>query len=483
MLGQVRRHPLMAIFVVALFLRLAFSFYFQQFYFGHFIFKYSDTPGYLDPILNLINHGTYMGDFYLEDSKYFRVPVYPGFLGIVHLVFGSDYFDYAVAFLQSVIDAGSALLVYRILLLSTGSFRMAMLSGLLYASYPFIILWTPISYTDILQTFIVLVLLYTVLTGSRSKKSALLQGALVGVLVLTKQYLGLLVLVPLFMILFSGKMKERVVEKIILIAMVFLGMGLALSPWVARNYVQSGMVIILKGESTGLRARGLDFETFEKFANLFNENITPMLNEIAYRGTATFNKHPAFVDRHRAEIDAAVKKAHECGTSFMEIRMPTGYGPPHTGCNREVIQEFQALTKAFWEEVPLGEALETRGDAVKKIFLKSDVVSGKIAFSKAQLMKTALFKYRVLLLLLGFAGIILVWMNYIAGAKQVFVLSVGLTAMAFYAFFALMIVHVEMRYILLPDLLVSIFASVPIVLLVERIMKRSRRPDAAGNIG
>jgi len=480
MIEQIKKHPLVVIFLVALTLRLLFSFYFQQFYFGEFVFKYRDTSGYLNPILNLINHGTYIGDFYLEDSKFFRVPVYPSFLGMVHILFGPIYFDYAIATIQSILDSFSAILVYLIILRITQSKQMAVVSGFIYATYPFVILWSPISYTEVLQTFFIFLLLYLVLLNHQEKKYTFIQGALVGILILTKQYLGLFLLIPLSVILFPPCIKNDMMKKIILIIVFSLGLGTILTPWVIRNYVESGKVIVLKGESTGLRARGLDYEAFEKFANLFNENVTPMMNDIAYTGSVRFEKHLKFVNSHKDEIDDVIKKAHHCGRSFMEIRMPTGYGVPHAGCDKEVIEHFERLTEMFWDEVPFFEAIETRKDATKKIFMKSNILYKKIVFSKTQLLKTVLFKYRVLLVVLGMTGILLVLMNYVKSRERIFVLSVCLTAMAFYIFFALLIVHVEMRYILVPDLLISIFASIPIILFLERLrisinlLKKSR---------
>lgn len=477
MSSQIQKHPFIVVFIIALILRLTFSFYFQQFYFGEFIFKYKDTADYLNPILNLINHGVYMGDFYLEDSKYFRVPTYPTFLGLVHLVFGPHYFDYAVATIQSLLDSFSALLVYLILFRITNSLQTALISGLIYATYPFVILWSPISYTEILQTFFIFLLLYLVLINHSDKKYFFLQGILVGILILTKQYLGLFILVPILMILFSTSLKKTISEKIILIFMVFVGMGAMLSPWIVRNYIHSDKIIVMKAESTGLRTRGLDFEAFEKFANLFNENITPMMNDIAYRGVVTFEKHTTFVAEHKNQIDSAVQKAYQCGTSFMEIRKSTDYGLPYQGCDKEVIDRFDHLTQLFWDEVSLGKVLETRVDAMKKIFMKSDIVYSKIAFSKTQFMKIALFKYRVLLIILGIFGILLMMINYVKKRNRAFVMATAITAMAFYAYFALIIVHVEMRYILVPDILMSIFASLPIVVLKNKIKQKRHQVD------
>lgn len=465
----ITKYPVHSIFIIAIILRLSFSFYFQQFYFGEFVFKYRDTSGYLNPILNLINHGSYIGDFYLEDSKYFRVPVYPTFLGLIHLIFGGAYFDYAVAIIQSILDSSSAVLVYLIIFRVTSLYSMAFISGLIYATYPFVILWTPISYTDILQIFLIFILFYLVLLDKNSKKYAFFQGILIGLLILTKQYLGLLILVPMFIIFFSPFIKKEMKKKIILASMLIIGIFSILSPWVVRNYIESGRVIVLKGDSTGLRTRGLDFEAFEKFANLFNENITPMLNSIAYNETVTFDKHLEFVDKHKNEIDIVVKKAYQCGTSFMEIRMPTGYGLPHTGCNEEIIRDFEKLTYLFWREVPFVDAIETRMDAVKKIFMKSDIIYSKIEFSKVQLFKIALFKYRVMLVLLGMVGIMLILLNYVKNTNRTFVFAIAITAISFYIFFSLFIVHVEMRYILLPDILISMFASIPIVVLIDKI--------------
>ena len=55
------RNFLIMLFIAALTIRLLFSFYLQQFYFGHFEFKYADGPQYLNPVINLINNGEYRG--------------------------------------------------------------------------------------------------------------------------------------------------------------------------------------------------------------------------------------------------------------------------------------------------------------------------------------------------------------------------------------------------------------------------------------
>ena len=79
---------LLIFLITALVIRISFSFYFQKFYFGELTFELNDTESYLRPILNLIEYGRYQGDLFLDDSKYFRMPLYPTFLGFIYTIAG-----------------------------------------------------------------------------------------------------------------------------------------------------------------------------------------------------------------------------------------------------------------------------------------------------------------------------------------------------------------------------------------------------------
>jgi len=470
--NSLKMKHLLILFIIALTIRLLFSFYLQQFYFGDFVWKYGDGTSFLNPILNYMEHGIYMGDMFVEDSKYFRVPVYPGFLGLVYFVFGPENYDYAIAFIQSVLDSCSAVLVYLIIFKITQSFRMAIISGFIYATYPFIILWNPISYTEVVYMFILWVLIYVSTSQSCSLKKTFLQGALVGILVLTKQTLGLTLLIPMIIILLGSIQKKSIKQKIILLSVLFFGFVSVLTPWVIRNYIQSGKVIVLMGDTPGLRIYGKDFQSFEKFVQLFNENITPIMNDVVTHGKTKLEKHQKFVDKHQMQIQDAMQLAHECGPSFVQRRVTTYEGKaPYVGCEEEVILAFDQLTELFWQEVPMAEALETRIDAVNKIYSKSDIVNKNLSFSKTDFIKILLFKYRVLLLILGLIGIfLLIYKN----TNRNFAIAVLITVMAAYGYFSLIIVHVEMRYLLMPDLLITIFASIPLVYILNKIKtKRS----------
>ena len=451
------------LFIVSLIIRLSYSFYFQQFYFGEFVFKYKDTASYLNPILNFINHGIYMGDLYVEDSKYFRVPVYPAFLGLNYLIFGSKYFYYVVAFLQSIIDSFSTILVFLIIRKITSSFSMSLISGIIYATYPFIILWNPINYPEVIYIFLMWLTVY-ISTLKLNLKLAFLQGIIIGLALLTKQYMGLLLIIPFLSILLNNAIKN----KIMLFSIVIIGFLLILSPWVIRNYMQSNRLIVLMGDTPGLRIYGKDFRAFEKFAQLFNKNITYIMYDVVNTGRVHLNKHKDFLNKHDKEIQEAMKKAHDCGPSFVQRRINYKDKPQYNGCEKEVIEMFNKLENRFWDEVPFWEAIDTRLDSVKKIFFKSDIINKNIKLSKADLVKKGLFLYRTVLIFLGLLGVfILLYKNI----SRNIVLSMIIVAISGYIYFAVIIIHVEIRYLLFSDLLISIFASIPIVT-IHKTLKR-----------
>ncbi len=450
-----KKNSLILIFLGAFAVRLAFSFYFQKFYFGELTFKYKDTATYLLPILNFLEHGIYQGDLFLEDSKYFRVPVYPLFLGLIHVIFGSTGFDYAVATLQSLFDSLSSVLVYLIIYRIGKLERAAFISALIYATYPFVILWVPISYTETVQLFLLWVLVVQMLYSSASNTSLILQGALCAILILTKQYLGLLVLLPL-VYLFTSGIHVRKTSALVALA---LGVTAVMSPWVVRNYIQSGELVVLRGETTGIRSVGRDFESFYKFATLFNENMTPALYEVAHHGTMSFTTHLAFVERHQTEIDEATALAYQCGDSFVQNRLWVPVTePPYIGCADAVAEKFDNLSKQFWNEIGLTEAFETRRDAVTKILVKGDIVNKNLAISKSSLLKGVLFKYRVLVLVLGMIGVLIIIRKH----PKTLALPLFIAAIAMYAYFTFGIVHAELRYLLVPDLLIIIFAGITV---------------------
>ena len=448
------------LFLVALILRLLFSFYFQQFYFGKFEFEYGDGFTYLLPIINLINKGEYVLDDFLNDSKYFRVPVYPFFLGLFYIISPENIFRYVVVTAQCILGSVTAVMVYYSIFNISPIKKAALISGFLYATYPFVILWTPLVYTETVQFFLILFLVCLATNNKINYFSILIQGCLVGLMVLTKQYLGLIIIIPIYIIIFvpSLSFRQRLSQLLVLV----MGFSLVLSPWIIRNYISSGRIIIFFGETSGLRNALEDMVAFGRFTNKFDENQTPLVKSVAYTGTVELLKHPQFVTKHKGDIELATMLAYSCGGSFQQRRKPISLDqPPYENCNHKVVLAFNTLNEIFWQEVPFWEAMETRRDALYKIISKSDLVNKNLNMNKSDLMKYALFKYRIALLILGLSGMLylLIW-KIKQREQKIFIGAILVTALAFYSFFCLVMVSAEMRYLLIPDVLISIFSGV-----------------------
>ena len=466
------RKNVAVIFIVALLARLLFSFHFQKYYFGNLTFQYGDTFTFLDPILNLIKSGEYIGDRFLTDSRYFRVPVYPFFLGFFHLAAPADLFDYAVATAQCLLGSVSAVLVYFIVLNLSRSSIAAILSGLLYALYPFALLWTPILYPETLYLFLTLALIYLASKKETTTVTTIWQGCILALMVLTKQYLALMLIVPASVILFSRSLTWRL--KSVQFFVLMASFSLVLTPWVVRNYLASGKIIILMGETTGVRHYLGDMHAFMAFANKFDQNVTPYVVSVVNEGKASFPKHPQFQEKHRTQIESALMLAHKSGSSFQHWRRPLSVTePPYQNRDKEINAEFEKLNRLFWQEVPLWQALESRRDALKKVVLKSDLENKSLSMNRSGLIKFLLFKYRVALLVLGFLGMSYLMLRRETEHHQKVVLAALLaSALLLYCYFCVIIVHAEMRYLLTADVLISIFSGVFISIIAQLPFKR-----------
>jgi hypothetical protein len=124
----------------------------------------------------------------------------------------------------------------------------------------------------------------------------------------------------------------------------------------------------------------------------------------------------------------------------------------------------------FWAEVPFWEALESRRDSLRKVVFKDELVNQTLKMNSLPILKYALFKYRVLLLIVGVLAIVaLLWTEILSRDQVVVVSCISATALVFYGFFCLIMVQAEMRYLLTPDILITMFCGVIPAKIIERI--------------
>jgi hypothetical protein len=435
-----------ALILAALSIRIYFSLDGSRFYFGEVVHTWKDTYTYLDSFKNWWHLGNYQFDLQEPDSRFFRPPGYPLFLGLFYLL--TENYERIAALAQVLIDTASCLLSFLIVRKLTKSFNYSILGCAIYATYPFLIVWVPILYVEALIAHLTLLIIYISLgLGHKKWLSCFCLGALAGILFLTKQYMILLAIFPITFILLRN---WQIKQKAFLIGALGFGLASILTPWILRNYIVSGELIISRGESTGIIYVGRDFEAFERFVNLFDQNVTPYRSAVAHEGTLQLSRHEEFVEKHKQAIDSASNLAYECGASFTSLRGVERNRVYEIDCTDEVISRFQDLTRLAWSELPLISLLQTRIEAVAKIFV------GNIE-NDPRLSHRVLYAYRFIVLILGIAAIIFLLSkkdNELRSAALAFLC----TWFALSALFALHFVHVEIRYMLIPDLLLILAA-------------------------
>ncbi len=145
-----------------------------------------DTLAWMDSIVNLIQHGVYTSNMAVENALFFRPPGYAFFIGLFYLVGGNN-METAVRIIpwvQILLDTVSIWFVFSILKQAGASLRAARWGALLYAVYPFIIVWTPVLYAESTSAFFLLASLHFLY--SPKKNSAVWSGIMAGIAVLIR---------------------------------------------------------------------------------------------------------------------------------------------------------------------------------------------------------------------------------------------------------------------------------------------------------
>lgn len=441
---------LFSIILIALFLRIYFAIHGSKYYFGSVVYAWKDTSTYFDAFFNWHHYGSYQFDLQEPDSRFFRTPIYPFFLGFFYLLFGKSYEIY-VAFSQVFIDTLNCYLIYLIAEKTTKNQKISFLSALCYATWPFVILWVPILYTEIIiSTATIVIILKTLSNGTQSKKHYSLLGLIGGIAFLTKQYAALLIIFPISHVIFSNENIKNKTRNIIYISLGFI---ITISPWVIRNYLVSDEIIVLRGKSTGIVYVGRDFEAFERFANIFDQNVTPHLSSVAHEAKLQLHIHTTFLEKNKLIINDAVETAFRCGPSFTSLRGMERTETYKIDCTDLVAIKFKKLTSLAWKEIPLKDIIKTRIQASAKVFI------GNTLNEKNPVLKLL---YSIRFIIVTAAFILLFLPSRLTGVSIRERIPFLFTFIGFSTLFSWFYVHVEIRYMLLPEII--LITSIPLTL-------------------
>jgi hypothetical protein len=491
-----KKQGLVLVVGFAFILRALFSIYGAPVYYGMaapLCYSFGDATSYMWAAENLINHGHYSFDYLEPDADFGRLPGYPIFYGLHYLIFGPIKAIYATLWSQVVIDSLVVLLVFNIMRrLAPASLAAPWIGAILYATYPFIIFWVPMIYTELIATDVTLVIIYMLLCYSRKAISAILLGVVVAVGLFTREYLGLFLPIAMLWVVWAhGGLRRATAWR----AAILVGLGFALlyGGWPIRNYIVSGRLILLKPKTAGYASHKVDLDEFRSWVHCWTNDENPWISQVADGKGPIIFPSEIFADKQEeTRAQRLAMLARRCGSSFFMQREAIGsniYGSKEAGhsiyevyrdttfmmsdptylfyrnhnCNETIGAGFRELRAGYAQRHPVSYWLAVPGQNLFKAFFKSQTSAG-IGGVKDLVIKV-LFAYRSLLVLLGLIGLTLYRNN-----KGLWPIAIYTVSMLLFICFVMR--NLEMRYLLQADVLLLLPATLVLARLVNPLLKR-----------
>jgi hypothetical protein len=475
--------PLLGLVLLGLGLRAAFVwkgaalFYHSadQFYFN------ADSGSYTDAFENLWRTGHYTFNFLEPDAAFGRLPGYPFFYGIHRVLFGTTLAPVATAWSQVVLDSASIILVFSILTRLAPARPVAAYAGaLLYATYPFIIVWVPVIGTEVLSTDLTLLWLYAMLGLRPAAGQAVQIGGLVALNLFVREYMGILLPISIVWWLWNGRTPGNMGLAVRQALLLSFGFGVVYGAWPVRNYLLAQRLIWLKPRAAGYINQTSDVDEFYQWVHCWTLDENPWLDSVLVgKGQVAFPPHAFHSAAEEAEGQRLVALARQCGTGFYVIRrylsvsttdsasapalVDTAYQRRRIqSCNDEISAGFEQLRQRFVEQEPLRFWVDVPLQNLRKAVFKHETVASKVinpgAVTRAGGLIGLAFGYRSFLLLLGWTWLLLgvrrhqgLWLVLAVGGFQ-------------YVYICAVYRGLEMRYLLQADVLLLL----PAALLLER---------------
>ena len=473
---------LIAIVALGLLLRVVFlvvgapAFYHSptDFYFN------GDSPSYILSFENWWRTGHYTFNFGEPDAAVGRLPGYPFFYGLSRVLVGATYAPAAVAWTQALLDTGAILLVYGCLRrLVPARPTAALLGALLYATYPFIIIWTPIIGTESLSTDLTLLWAYGLLHWRPTALFAISMGLLLALSLFVREYMAALLPVTLlFVLLREARTSWRPALR--LSALVGVGFALLYLGWPVRNYLSLHRVVLLKPRTAGYANFTPEVAEYNAWVHGWTNNENPWRDSILFGSPRIHFPVDVFPTSADAELaHQLVSQARTCGSGYFvqrrnaipqtitDFATDTVYQRIRANnCNEATGAGFNKLRANFQQAYPARYWLVVPLQNMGKTFFKSDTNAPQ--GGARALFQRGLFAYRSLLLLLGWGGMLL----YLR--RQPVVLAIGVFVGIIYAYMWFIMRGVEMRYLLQTDVLMLLPAAMLLSRLLEFVGQRFR---------
>jgi hypothetical protein len=469
------KKQLILIILFGLFLRVLFTLFGAELYFGDSDFYYQeDTYSYTQAAKDIVNHGSYKTSLDAENYSTGRTPTYSIFIALVYLISGKN-MDIAmqlIIWIQVLLDAVCILLLYSISHNIFKSQRLGLVAAGLYAIYPFIIFRTPIIASESLGIILLIASLYFFVKDK--KHNYLISGILIGAAILCK--IQIAAIIP-FMFLYLIITKFQNLKKQWVYPVLFLiGFSIVYIPWPIRNYFTTGELILTLRLSGEYESIGSDVVAFKQYINTVQPGLEPQFTQLIEGKHVDWPKKCYLSYEDSVKLRQVEYLSQNCGSGFSKYinywnkdnyRMPDSLS-----CNKEISDIFSELREKQISKYPIDYKLWVPLGNLKTALLKTS-----LHYSSNTLIRViavSLFVLRTVLLLLGLIGL------FFMIRRRIFFWSVitGLFVLLYY-YVCFVTRNIEMRYLLPADILMLIPAAFLITMLYKwyAIKQHKRNPE------
>jgi len=466
------RKALYYILIGGALLRLLFLFFGGKIYYGTAnFFIQGDTDSWFNSFVNFWNHGTYQSYGGIESSKFFRPPGYSFLFGFFYLL---SFENYAVAWkllvgAQLIMDIASIYIISRIAAYAVRDSNhdkkivYSNMAALLFACYPFAIVWAPVLYAETSSVFFTLLSILFALKET-SPKNIFFAGLFGGIATLLR-------LQSAFCVLFAGivvfnaardrKQRFRYITYFSFAVLVSYGL------WPMRNIFFQHRVLFSQDLNIG-RNWSRDYMSFMDYIFSIKTDYNSVYHEIIENKEVHWPAAAYLEPGDSALLDSAVNLCRTCGTGFSYWKFFSGLQQevvaPGQSCDTAIDKIFTTLSArqrtknpvSYWLKVPLGN--------LSKCLFKISLYGNKSRVVK--ISGSSLFILRSFFVCLGFLGL------YTGFRKKFFtekflLFSAGYIV-TWYIFLSFFYRNIEMRYLLHCDILLLIPSAYLLVLFFRR---------------
>ncbi len=424
-----------------------------------------DTPGWVDSIINLIEHGTYTIDFKSDIGYFFRPPGYSFYIGIFYLLSGKNLalMYQFIIWSQVLLDTLAIYLLYKTVCFAFSNTKIALITAILYAIYPFVIVWNAVVYAESTSVFFLLLSLYFFFHPS-IKYKYVLSGIFISIAVLIRVQLIFMfpILGLIILFIYWGNTKNTISNLLQFGLMTVIVYG----SWPIRNYINYNKWVFSE-EWEGYHHWSMDYIRFYEYIFSVQTGEEPQNYQIIHGEKVTFPKDCYVVKGDSTKLENVVKLCRTCGEGFSYFMRSAGVREDVVGkddnCNEEIERTFVALRENQKKYNSLNYYLWVPLSNLKKAIFKytlakpSESIVGKLA--------SLLFLFRTLLLLLGFMGLIIL-LKYRLGGYLCVISFLYFCSWYFFDCFDYR--SMEIRYFLQADILMLIPAAFVLYLLLTR---------------